>query len=98
MIDILDNLIPDRLRIIEESNNPDYILIILSKHYSKTLEELKKMFTINLEVVRKRFDISGGYEDIYELFNYLSSRGVTFESISERTLRIKINVFVNCIY
>lgn len=91
----LDNSVPDRINLIFRDKNPDYIYQLISKHLHKSIDELKNMYKIELNIVRQRFIISGSHKDIYELFSYLNTFGMGYESVTADNLRIDLNQFFN---
>lgn len=98
MIPFIYNTIADRIRIILEDNNPDHVYEVLSKHFSKSIEELKSIYAIKLDVFRKRIFIEGDSKDIANLVYYSVQYNLTFESVTMNSLRIDLYEFFRRIY
>jgi len=84
-----------RLTKLIEDKNPDYIYLILQKHFGNPIESLKDRYKVELNVIRQRIFISGSSEDIYELVNYCMGYDMSFESITMKEVRIDFNQFLN---
>jgi len=97
-IKFLDNLIPDRIRISQEDKDPIHVYEVLSKNLGESIDDLKNKYNVQMDVIRSQIFISGNYGDIYELFIYMYSRGVEFESIQHDSLRVDLIKFFNKIY
>lgn len=98
MIPFIYNTIADRIRIILEDNNPDHVYEVLGKHFSKSIKELKSIYTIKLDVFRKRIFIEGNSKDIADLVYYSVQYKLTFESVTMNSLRIDLYEFFRRIY
>lgn len=98
MIPFIYNTIADRIRIILEDNNPDHVYEVLGKHFSKSIEELKSMYSIGLDTFHKRIFIKGNPEVIADLVYYLVQYKLTFESVMMDSLRIDLYEFFRRIY
>lgn len=98
MIPFIYNTIADRIRIILEDNNPDHVYEVLGKHFSKSIKELKSIYTIKLDVFRKRIFIDGNSKDIADLVYYSVQYNLTFESVTMNSLRIDLYEFFRRIY
>lgn len=95
MKDFMHSTVPNRIYIIINDKDVNHIYDLLSNHLKLSVEELKKKYNITLHVVRRRIEITGGQVEIYELFQYLYSRNVKFESINAKVLRIDLYEFIN---
>lgn len=98
MIPFIYNTIADRIRIILEDNNPDHVYEVLGKHFSKSIEELKSIYSIRLDTFRKRIFIEGNPQTIADLVYYSVQYNLTFESVTMNSLRIDLYEFFRRIY
>lgn len=94
----LDNFIPDRVRIIKEDKDSIHIYELLSKNFGESIESLKTKYSVTLDIVKSRVFIDGSSEAIYELFNFMNSRGLELESVDMNKLRIDLDQFVKKIF
>lgn len=94
----LDNFIPDRVRIIKEDKDSIHIYELLSKNFGESIESLKTKYSVTLDIVKSRVFIEGSSEAIYELFNFMNSRGLELESVDMNKLRIDLDQFVKKIF
>lgn len=98
MAGYLDNFITDRVRIIKEDKDPIHIYELLSKNFGESISSLKEKYKVTLDIVKSRVFIEGTSEVIYELFNFLTSRGVEMESVDMNKLRIDLDQFIKKIF
>lgn len=94
----LDNFIPDRVKIIKEDKDSIHIYELLSKNFGESIESLKTKYSVTLDIVKSRVFIEGSSEAIYELFNFMNSRGLELESVDMNKLRIDLDQFVKKIF
>lgn len=94
----LDNFIPDRIRIIRYDKNPLHVYEVLSKNLGESIENLLNKYSVELNIIKSQITIRGDYDDIYSLFQYMYSRGLEFESIQPKALRVDLAKFFNKIY
>lgn len=87
--------ISQRFTRLVEDKNPDYIYMLLSKHFNESIDRLKSKYEIILNTTRQRINITGSSEDIYELVNYCIGYGINFESITMKEVRVDFNQFIN---
>lgn len=85
----------NRLRMLLQDQNEDYVYEIISKHLRLAIEDTKAVYDIDCSYSRQRIFIKGSYEDIFQLFQYSQQLGVKFESITEDCLRVDMNEFIN---
>lgn len=94
----LDNFISDRIRIIKDDKDPIHVYEILQKHFNQSIEELKEIYSIELDIIKTRIFIKADQNKLCELFNYLQSRGLTFEAVEMDQLRVDLDHFFNKIF
>lgn len=97
MSQFLSMKIPERVQYIIDNRYYDGIYEVLSKHSGRSIDELKKVYSVEVDRCRKYVNISGSMESIYNLFAYLTRFDIKFESISSCNLRIDLSVFLNAI-
>lgn len=91
----LRNSIPDRVRIVLEEKNIDYIYYILNKHLRLPIDTLKEQYQITMNTVRQELYIVGDQSRLAELFFYTQNHGLTYTSIEENKLRVDVILFIN---
>lgn len=94
----LDNLIPDRIRIVQEDKDPIHVYQVLAKNLGDTVENLQGKYEVRMDVVKSQVTIDCNLEDTHSLFSYFDSRGLELESIQSNSLRVDLIKFFNKIY
>lgn len=93
----LDNFIADRLYLQLEDKNPIHVYEVLSVISTHSLEELKSMYKISLQLVRKIITIQGLPKDICELIDLLCDK-LEFNYVTETSLEINLTDFYFKVY
>lgn len=91
----LDYNTPDRLRLLQQNADPEYIYLLIQRHMGIPMEEVKAKYEVTLHKVRQRIFIKGNYVDIFNLFQALESTGLKYESVTSDLLRIDFNHFIH---
>lgn len=94
-MDFLNSTCSNRIYIINSDKNSIHIYELLSKHLREPIDSLKSKYKIELNTIRRRIEVDGSNEDIYELFQYLVRLNLKFESITPLHLRIDLYEFIN---
>lgn len=98
MKNILNEYIPDRVRIIKDEKDVTYIYQLLGKHFMKSVSELKELYDIELKVIRSEIWVKGKDSDIYLLLTYLRQKQVNILGYDMDNFRVEIDDFVRKIY
>lgn len=93
----LNYSIPERTRLLIEDHNPDYVYELLSARLGKPVDELKEMFSININQAKQNMIITGSQQDIALLFFYTQNYGLEYESVSIESLRVHLARFASAI-
>lgn len=86
--------ISDRVRLLLEEKNTDFVYYLLAKHTGKSVEELKDLYKIELHAVRQELTIEGEMTKVAELFFYCNGLGVNFDSVTNTSLRCSVHSFL----
>lgn len=91
----LDYNTPDRLRLLQQNADPEYVYLLIQKYLRKPIEECRSKYKVSLHKVRQRVFVEASYEDLYNLFIAWEKTGLKYESITSDCLRIDFNHFIH---
>lgn len=94
-INFLGSLIPDRFRIILETQDMNYIYQLIAKHYRCNPESLKSRYEISYRPSLQSISFVANYQDSYELFSLFNQYGVRYESVTPTQLIVDLNELLN---
>jgi hypothetical protein len=89
-----DYSVADKMRIMLEDHNVENIYEQLAKFNRVSVDDLKKLYTIEFNPIRKRIYIKGLESHLCPLLLRLSETGLKFESVTSNTLRIDLGMFL----
>lgn len=87
----LNHTVADRMRLLIEDKNVDYIYVLLSKHLGIPVDDLKSRFEISLNHVRQFIDVTSNMQDMYLLSTYLRSHAVELDYLTMDQLRVNFS-------
>jgi hypothetical protein len=90
-------LLPERIRLMQESHNIDLVYDLLEKHFpSLTPEEIRDKYKLRGDFIRNRIFISStDTSAIVDIFNMTIRLGLKYESVSNFELRADLYAFIN---
>ena len=90
----LDNLIPDRIYLINEYGDPNHIHQLLSKNLSISTDESRKRYGIKIDTLRNEITFTGDGKSLIDISNIAIRKRVTIVSFSQYGLILNLNEFI----
>lgn len=92
---ILNYSSPNRIRLIKEDPNPEYVIQIISNALRISIPVLKQYLTIEIHSLKNTITLkSTNTTELASLFYRLINRGIKFESVTPMELRVDLAQFV----
>lgn len=84
----------DRVRLVLEDKNVDYLYILIAKNLGISIEEAKLRYVITFRTVVQDMQVTGNMEDIYHLHKMILENGCPVQSVNTNSMILDLRQFI----